>query len=147
MDAYAETGFSPIPRCRILPASDDYPLHLITPHPKYRVHSQGNTIPWFMEREKHELWIHPDDATERVIENDQQVLVSSPQGKVRLPACVTEDIVSSVVSINQGVWPSFDSDGTDTAGAANVLTSTEPTMPSRGTRTHFTLVQVSLALP
>jgi len=143
-EAYAETGFSSIPKCRILPTSDDYPLHLITPHPKYRVHSQGNTIPWFMEREEHKLWIHPNDATERGIENDQQVLVSSPQGKVRLPARVTENIMLGVVSINQGVWPSFDSDGTDTAGAANVLTSTEPTMPSRGTRTHFTLVQVSL---
>jgi anaerobic dimethyl sulfoxide reductase subunit A len=43
----------------------------------------------------------------------------------------------------QGQWPSFDADGTEVAGSANVLTSTEPTLPSQGARTHSTLVQVA----
>jgi anaerobic selenocysteine-containing dehydrogenase len=56
---------------------------------------------------------------------------------------VTEDIMPGVVSLNQGAWPSFDGDGVDTAGAANVLTCTEPTMPSEGSRTHSVNVEVA----
>ena len=37
-----------------------------------------------------------------------------------------------VVSLTAGVEPDFDDAGCDTAGAANVLTSDEPTLPSRG---------------
>ena len=42
-----------------------------------------------------------------------------------------------------GAWPVFAADGADTAGCANVLSSTEPTLPSRGSRTHTIFVQVS----
>jgi len=58
-------------------------------------------------------------------------------------ARVTEDIMPGVVCLLEGVWPSFEPDGTDTAGAPNVLTSTVPTLPSLGSRTHSVLVQVA----
>jgi anaerobic dimethyl sulfoxide reductase subunit A len=141
--AYAETGYSPIPECRILETTDRYPLRLVTPHPRFRIHSQYNNIPWFKEREKQALWIHPHDAAERGIENEQEVCVTSPEGRMRIIACVTDDIMPGVVSLLEGAWPSFGPDGTDTAGAANVLTSTVPTLPSHGSRTHSVLVQVT----
>jgi anaerobic dimethyl sulfoxide reductase subunit A len=141
--AYAETGFSPIPECRILETTDQYPLRLVTPHPKFRIHSQYDNISWFKERERQVLWIHPHDAAERGIENERKVNVSSPEGKMRIITRVTEDIMPGVVCLLQGAWPSFEPDGTDTAGAANVLTSTVPTLPSHGSRTHSVLVQVT----
>jgi len=47
-----------------------------------------------------------------------------------------------VVCLLAGMWPEFGPDGTDTAGAVNVLTSTVPTQPSRSSRTHSVAVQV-----
>ena len=141
--AFAETGFSPIPESRVLETTEAHPLRLVTPHPKYRIHSQYDNIAWFKEREPQALWIHPDDADPRSIEDGQQVYVTSPQGRMRITARVTGDIMPGVVSLIQGAWPAFDAEGTDTAGAANVLTSTEPTLPSRCTRTHSVLVQVA----
>jgi anaerobic dimethyl sulfoxide reductase subunit A len=144
-EPYAETGYSPIPECRILPTNDAYPLRLITPHPRFRTHSQYYNIPWFKEREEQALWIHPHDAVKRGIENDQEVHVSSPEGRTRIVARVTEDIMPGVVCLAEGAWPSFEPDGTDTAGSANVLTSTVPTLPSNSSRTHSVLVQVDRA--
>jgi anaerobic dimethyl sulfoxide reductase subunit A len=141
--AYAGTGYSPIPEYRGLQTDDRYPLRLITPHPRTRTHSQCGNIPWFKERERQVLWIHPHDAAEREIVDGQEVYVSSPQGRVRIAARVTGDITPGVVSLLEGVWPTFDSDGTDTAGSANVLTSTVPTQPSESSRTHSVLVQVT----
>ena len=89
------------------------------------------------------MWIHPHDAAERGIENDQRVCIASPEGRARIIAHVTEDIMPGVVCLLEGAWPSFEPDGADTAGAANVLTSTVPTLPSHGSRTHSVLVQVS----
>jgi anaerobic dimethyl sulfoxide reductase subunit A len=64
---------------------------------------------------------------------------------VRVVVSLTEDILPGVVSLAAGVWPELDAQGTDTAGSANLLTSTQPTLPSRGSRTHSTWVQVSPA--
>jgi len=88
------------------------------------------------------LWIHPSDAASRGIEDDDEVYVSSPQGLMRIVSHVTEDIMPGVVSLLSGVWAVFDSEGIETAGSVNVLTSTVPTMPSHGSRTHSVFVQV-----
>jgi anaerobic dimethyl sulfoxide reductase subunit A len=141
--AYAETGYSPIPECRALPPDDVYPLSLVTPHPKFKIHSQYDNIPWFKARQKQVLWIHPRDAGRRGIQDGQEVCVSSPQGRIRIPAHVTQDIMPGVVCLFEGAWPAFGPDGTDTAGSANVLTSTVPTLPSNGSRTHSVLVEVA----
>lgn len=140
--AYAETGFSPIPECRILQTNEIFPLRLVSPKSRYRVHSQNDNLPWFKEREKHALWIHPSDADSRGIEDGEMVYVVSPQGLMCIVSLVTEDIMPGVVSLLEGVWPSFDSEGIETAGSVNVLTSTVPTLPSYGSRTHSLFVQV-----
>ncbi|MCP4544784.1 MAG: molybdopterin-dependent oxidoreductase [Chloroflexi bacterium] len=141
--AYAKTGYSSIPECRILQTDDHYPLRLVTPHPKFRIHSQYDNIPWFKEREKQALWIHPHDAAQRDIKNNHPVHVTSPEGRMRIPARVTEDIMPGVVCLLEGVWPCFDPDGTENAGSVNVLTCTVPTLPSNGSRTHSVLVEVA----
>jgi len=143
--SYARTGFAAIPEARILHTRREYPLRLVTPKSKYRVHSQNSNIPWFRELEAQVLWLNPMDAAERGIEDGQEVMVSSPEGRVRIKARIIKDIMPGVVCLLEGVWPEFAPDGTDVAGSANVLTSTTPTEPSRGSRTHSVLVQVSPA--
>ena len=49
------------------------------------------------------------------------------------------------VLLEQGIWPDLDQNGIDRAGAANMLTSTEPTKPCMGSRTHSTPVEVGCA--
>jgi anaerobic selenocysteine-containing dehydrogenase len=68
--------------------------------------------------------------------------VGSPEGKLRISVRITEDIMPGVVCLLAGMWPRIGPDGTDTAGAANILTSTVPTEPSRSSRTHSVAVQV-----
>jgi len=75
----------------------------------------------------------------------QEVRVSSPEGSVRIPARLTSGILSGVVCMLEGVWPCLDPDGVDTAGSPNMLTSTVPTMPSRGSRTHSVWVEIKPA--
>ena len=140
--AYAETGYSPVPECRMLQTDEEYPLRLVSPKSRYRINSQNDNIPWFKERERQELWIHPSDAARRGIEDEEEVYVSSPQGLLRIVTRVTKDIMSGVVCLLEGAWPSFDSEGVETAGSVNVLTSTVPTLPSNGSRTHSLHVQV-----
>jgi len=140
--AYARVGGSLIPQARVLPLDERYPLRLITPKSRYRTHSQNDNIPWFRAREEQTLWIHPMDAARRQISDGQQVLVHNPQGRVRIAARVTEDIMPGVVCLLAGAWPALAPDGTDTAGSPNMLTPTEPTEPSQGSRTHSVLVQV-----
>jgi anaerobic dimethyl sulfoxide reductase subunit A len=140
--AYAETSYSPIPECRNLQTNEEYPLRMVSPKSRYRINSQNDNIPWFKERERQELWIHPSDAACRGIGDEEGVYVSSPQGLLRIVTRVTEDIMPGVVCLLEGAWPSFDSEGVETAGSVNVLTSTVPTLPSHGSRTHSLFVQV-----
>jgi anaerobic dimethyl sulfoxide reductase subunit A len=141
---YGATGFSPSPACRILETSKEFPLRLITPHARYRTHSQNHNIPWFRKRQDYRLWMHPQDARTRGISDGQKVLVKSDRGRMRIEVRVTEDIMAGVVSAHQGVWPEFAEDGTETAGSVNILTPTEPTEPSQGSRTHSVLVEVMI---
>ena len=71
--------------------------------------------------------------------------VRSAQGRLRCLCRVTDDILPGVVSLTEGIEPEFDESGCDVAGAANVLTSDEPTLPSRGARMHSVLVEVGAA--
>jgi anaerobic dimethyl sulfoxide reductase subunit A len=142
---YGRTGFAPHPECRVLEATADLPLRLVTPHARFRIHSQNHNIPWFRRRQDDRLWMHPKDARLRRISDGQQVLVRSDRGAMRVRVRVTDEVMAGVVSAHEGVWPELDGQGIETAGSVNILTSTEPTTPSMGSRTHSVLVEVSLA--
>ena len=73
--------------------------------------------------------------------------VASPQGRVRCTCRVTDDVMPGVVSLCEGIEPEFGADGADVAGAANVLTSDAPTLPSRGATMHSTFVEVEAGGP
>jgi anaerobic dimethyl sulfoxide reductase subunit A len=85
------------------------------------------------------------DAAERGIADGDEVIVASPVGRARIPARVTDEIMPGVVCMLEGPWTRLDEDGIEIGGSPNALTSTDPTTPSQGTRTHSTWVEVAPA--
>ena len=143
-DAYALTGGTPTPTSRPLALKEKYPLRLITPKSRYHIHSQNYNIPWFNERERNGIWINPIDAKERGIDDMEKIKIYTPQGSIVTEAYVTEDIIRGVVCLYEGAWMDL-KEGVDYGGSANILTSTVPSLPSHGSRTHSVLVQVEKA--
>ena len=143
-DAYAMTGGTPTPTNRSLEPSEEYPLRLITPKSRFHTHSQNYNIQWFNDRERSGLWINPGDAAERGIKDRDSIKVFSPQGSMIIESYVTEDIIKGVVCLYEGAWLKIKED-IDYGGSANILTSTVPTLPSQGSRTHTVQVQVEKA--
>jgi len=137
-----DTGFSAYPTYRGPMPDPEYPLLLITPKSKYRIHSQGSNIPWLREREEQVLTIHPNDAAQAGVMDGEMIEVGNKQGCVRITARVTQEITPGVVCLLEGVWMDLDAAGVDTAGSANILSSTQGTMPSISSATHGIAVQV-----
>ena len=143
--ACVAAGLSEVPEARVESVTETLPLRLVTPKARLRIHSQFGALPWFRKRDERALWMHPRDAASRGLEDGSRVEVSSSQGRVRCACRVTEDILPGVVSLAAGVEAEFDDAGRDIAGAANVLTSDEPTLPSRGATMSCVAVEVARA--
>lgn len=140
--SYGDLGFSSFPTWRGFQPTVRHPLYLITPHARYRINSQYANDAWFVERERQRLWMNPRDAVARGIKENSDVEMESLQGVLRIQVRITEDIMPGVVCLLAGMWPQIGENGMDTAGAANVLSSTVPTVPSKSSRTHSVAVQV-----
>ncbi len=118
----------PIPK--YLPTTEDrsdplakkYPLQLITPHPRNRVHSEMYKVEWLRETETHRAWINPVDARARGIEDGDMVHIFNDRGTIAIIAWVTERIIPGVVSVTEGAWYHPDENGIDRGGCANTLT-------------------------
>lgn len=139
---YAGTGFASIPVYRGMSDDRQYPLRLITPHSLNRINSSYSNIKWFRKREKQVLWMNMKDAGKRSLEDQQMVMVVNDRGSIQIPVKVTHDIMEGVVCLQEGLWPKLDEKGIDHAGSANMVTSTRPTKPCMGSRTHSVLVEV-----
>ena len=131
--------------CRVTEPPAEYPLRLITPHSYARVNSTGASLDWTEKLERKALLMHPDDAKKRETVKGDMVCISSPQGRMLIKAHVTGDIHPGVVCLPQGRWARFNDDGEEIGGSSNVLTSTTPTLPSQGSRTHSVFVEVTRA--
>ncbi|MEE9185352.1 MAG: molybdopterin dinucleotide binding domain-containing protein [Acidimicrobiia bacterium] len=79
----------------------------------------------------------------RKIHDQQMIQVVNGQGTLQIPLMITDDIIEGVVCLLQGNWPDLDENGIDHGGAVNILTSTEPSRPSMGSRTHSVAVEVN----
>ena len=138
----------PIPRYTPAPEGPDdalrkkYPLQMIGYHTKRRCHSIHDQNPWLEEVDPPALWIHPDDAEKRGIENGDLIEVFNDRGTVRIPAKVTKRIMRGVTCMSQGGWYTPDQNGVDTRGSINVLTGVRPTPLAKGNPQHTNLVEV-----
>ncbi len=140
--AYAQTGFSPIPECRISFPPPEFPLRMVTPHSKYRINSQNSNLPWIDAFEPKVLIINRKDGEGRGLRSGDTVRVYNSIGEMRIRVRLTDDIIEGTVCLNQGAWTVMDENGIEIGGATNALTSTTPTLPSQGSRTHSVFVQL-----
>lgn len=125
---------------------EKYPLQLIGWHTKRRCHTIHDNNPWMEEVEPQRMWINPQDAKERGIEDESIAEVFNDRGRIRIPVRVTERVMAGVVAISEGAWYTPGPDGIDRRGSINVLTSTRPTPFARGNGQHTNLVEVTRAL-
>ncbi len=141
---YEKTGFPAYPHHREGPEiPGDYPLALVSPHPLQGIHSQFANVEGFRMEEDLAVWMHPADAAERNLHQGETISLSSPFGTMEIPLRITEDIRKGCLCLNEGLWPRFtekNSGLTETGGSVNVLTSSEPTLPSFSSRTHTVFV-------
>ena len=137
-----ETGYPAVPTYRGPVIDAETPLLLITPKSRYRIHSQGSNVVWLREREEQALWINPLDAAAYGVRDGEPVLAGNSRGRIRIKAKVTDDIMPGVVCLLEGVYVDLDAEGVDTAGSANMLTSTEGTRPSMASSTNSVPVWV-----
>lgn len=127
------------------PLAETYPLQMIGWHTKRRCHTIHDNNKAMHRIDPQALWMHPEDAAERGIQDGDEVLVWNDRGKIRIPAKITDRIMKGVTALSQGAWYRPGKDGTDLGGSINVLTSLHPTPYARGNGQHTNLVQVSRA--
>jgi anaerobic selenocysteine-containing dehydrogenase len=134
----------------------EFPLRLITPHERFRNNSQFDNVPEFARLAEDGVRINPQDAADRGIEDGDAVIVSSPHGRMYSIARLSSDILPGVISCTQGKWFQRTADRAGTfrkdrrpeasfeapLSTVNVLTSSRPTLPSRGARTHSVMVNI-----
>jgi anaerobic dimethyl sulfoxide reductase subunit A len=146
-DPYGLGRISPIPtwvpHAKFAPDSP-YPLQVCSSKSRARTHSIHGNQPKLGKVDPDDLWIHPNDAAPRGIEDGDRVRVFSAHGATLLPARVTDDIAPGVVSMKDGAWFSPGSDGTDTKGCPNAVTA-DTTSPAGAMTYNTNFVQVELA--
>ena len=121
-----------------------FPLHLISPQPGDKLHSQLECAiaDWPGERPT-PLSINPVDAACRRIDTGALVRVFNNRGACLARAVLTESVREGVVALPTGAWFSPGSDTIDSQGNPNVLTRDRGTSRiGQGSSAHSALVDV-----
>ncbi|GIV02636.1 MAG: molybdopterin oxidoreductase [Fimbriimonadales bacterium] len=85
-----------------------YPLSIVTPHSKWRVHSTHSNNPLLLNlNRKPVVEINPVDAAARGIEDGDLVEIFNNFGSYRLWALVTEGIKPGVLCVDHAWWDRF----------------------------------------
>ncbi|MEM3807987.1 MAG: molybdopterin-dependent oxidoreductase, partial [Nitrososphaerota archaeon] len=98
---------------RFHPKAQKYPLLVVSNHPRWRVHAEGDDITWIREIPTCKIrgpdgylyepvWIHPIDAAKRGIKHGDIVKVYNDRGAVLGAAYVTERITPGSVYMDHG---------------------------------------------
>lgn len=91
--------------------SAEYPLLVMSNHPRFRFHVQGDDVDWIKEVGKvrgpdgymyEPCRLHPSDAQARGIKDGDVVMVHNDRGVVLCGAMVTERIIPGALSIDHG---------------------------------------------
>ncbi len=114
--------YKPMTRGMDDPSTRTYPLLLITPHSRYRVHYLFWEHAWLKGHVYlHRVWINPADAAARGIKDNDKILVFNDQGKVIMPAYVTPRIMPGIVVIHSGGKRILGENGIDIGASPSTL--------------------------
>lgn len=111
-----------------------HPLHLLSPHPKYRIHSQLDNS--FVRKaykvaNREPVLINDEDAKAYGIKDGDVVEIYNDRGAILCGAVVSKHIMKGVISVEEGAW--YDSEDAKAdkprcnAGHVNILTTSVPT--------------------
>ena len=104
-------------------------LHVVSPHPWYRLHSQldqsESLRDMYKVQGREPVRINAEDAAARGIADGDLVEIYNDRGTVIAGAVISDEIMPGVISIYEGCWPSLDSKGRCNSGLVNFLTSTQ----------------------
>lgn len=104
------------------PLTRKYPLTLLAPHCRYRVHYLFFNHPWLRGHVyQHRVWVSATDAQARGIRDGDMIQVYNDRGKVIMPAYVTTRVMPGIVVIHHGGWFIPDSSGADTGASPSTL--------------------------
>ncbi|MBC8441473.1 MAG: trimethylamine-N-oxide reductase TorA [Deltaproteobacteria bacterium] len=85
-----------------------FPLHLLSSHPKDRLHSQMNNVTSLREKyaikDREPIWMNTKDAAARGIQHGDIVRVFNDRGEVLAGAYVTDRFRKGVVRLREGGW-------------------------------------------
>ncbi|SUE06666.1 Dimethyl sulfoxide/trimethylamine N-oxide reductase precursor [Pantoea agglomerans] len=115
-----------------------WPLHLLSSQPRTRLHSQydhGRVSRATKIAGREPLWMHPEDAAARGIEENSIVKVFNGRGALLAGVHLTQDILPGVVQMSTGAWydPLDQQEGQplDKHGNPNVLTQDSGSFTTR----------------
>jgi anaerobic selenocysteine-containing dehydrogenase len=120
---------------RNAPKAKKYPYLIISNHPRWRMHVQGDDITWLREigtckvtgpdgYQYEPVWIHPVEAAKKGIKSGDIVMIYNDLGAVLGGAYVTERIVPGSVYMDHGAQLDLISldPPIDRGGSINILT-------------------------
>ena len=111
-----------------------YPLHVLSPHPKLRIHSQldnSGVRDSYKIANREPVLINDEDAKTYGIKNGDTVEIYNDRGAILCEAIVSNEIMRGVISVEEGAW--YDPENANdaqprcNAGHINILTSARPT--------------------
>jgi anaerobic selenocysteine-containing dehydrogenase len=115
-----------------------YPLYLLTPNTKNRIHSQFNNLRMIRQfGEKPLVYVHPDDAAKRGIRDGQRIRVFNDRGALKLEARLDNGLKAGCVCVTNGWWMSE-------GGAVNVCSAARETDMGYGAAFHEVRVEVEV---
>ncbi|WP_068088596.1 trimethylamine-N-oxide reductase TorA [Polycladidibacter stylochi] len=87
--------------------AEKYPLHMLSPHPVERIHSQTNNISTrenYVVADREPVWMSEEDAQARGINDGDVVRVFNDRGETLAGAYVTKDLRAGVIRLREGGW-------------------------------------------
>ncbi len=126
-------------------ATEAAPLHLVSPQPGDKLHSQlESALADLPGVRPATLVIHPDDAAPRGIATGDLLRVHNARGACRARAALSDGIRPGVVALPTGAWYGDPGGNIDPDGNPNVLTRDVGTSRlAQGSSAHTALVEVA----